>query len=397
LKLLIVSVVSPYPAFQGSQLRLSAVLERLSKSHDIWFLGFTKSQSNPSGQNDSLERLCKSFEIVRVGKNQRLRHAFQAFVSGTPVSIGIWKNERMRNLIRDYRSQIDFNAVFLFDVKMTAFMREFEGLDLYIDLDVSYSRYFERLAWYHKGMKRAFFRAESARMRAKEFSAIRVAKKCFISSKVDREIFPPELRKKIYLLPNVIDVERYPYSSKTPTNNRIVFTGKFSYLPNIDAARFFARAIFPLVRKEVNDATFWIVGTDPSPEIRRLHDGKTIFVTGFVEEIESYLKTASVFVCPLRLGSGTRLKILEAMAMGVPVVTSRIGCEGLAVEHGVHAIVEDDTVNFARAVVEVLTRKTNILSIKEKARAYVESNHDKRKLEIILDPPPQILCSSSRV
>jgi glycosyltransferase involved in cell wall biosynthesis len=133
----------------------------------------------------------------------------------------------------------------------------------------------------------------------------------------------------------------------------VVFLGVMHYRPNVDAAMYFAREILPHLLRERPNLTFTIVGGGAPEELRRLA-GPNVILTDRVPDTRPYLARAGAFVVPLRMGSGTRLKVLEAMAMGRPVVSTSLGCEGIAVVDGQHALVADDPSTFARTVLQVL-------------------------------------------
>ena len=136
--------------------------------------------------------------------------------------------------------------------------------------------------------------------------------------------------------------------------HRVIFTGSMDYYPNIDAVLFFAEKCWPHIRLHVPGASWLIVGKDPPREVRDLAALAGVAVTGTVPDITSYLAQASVAIVPLQIGSGTRLKILEALAMQKAVVTTSQGCEGLSVVSGEHVIVADQAQEFAQAVVDLL-------------------------------------------
>lgn len=135
---------------------------------------------------------------------------------------------------------------------------------------------------------------------------------------------------------------------------RMVFIGSMNYEPNVDGVLYFAREILPIILKMRPDAVLEIVGTNPTAEVRSLAAHGSIRVIGAVDEIAPYLRDAQISVVPLRMGSGTRLKIVEALAAKSPVVSTTIGAEGLSLENGVHLNIEDDAVGFANACVRLL-------------------------------------------
>jgi glycosyltransferase involved in cell wall biosynthesis len=135
---------------------------------------------------------------------------------------------------------------------------------------------------------------------------------------------------------------------------QILFTGMMNHLPNVDAACFFARQVFPRVKSAVPEAEFWIVGRDPSPEVVLLNTLPGVVVTGYVPDIRPYIAKATLFVVPLRFGAGTRQKILEAWAMQKCVVSTKIGAEGLDYQDRVNILIADDAQTLADRVIEAI-------------------------------------------
>jgi sugar transferase (PEP-CTERM/EpsH1 system associated) len=160
---------------------------------------------------------------------------------------------------------------------------------------------------------------------------------------------------KITTIPTGVDLEYFLPDNEEGQTNTLVFTGSMDWLPNEDAMIFFAREILPHVRRRVPGVSVLIVGRRPSPKIRALETSAPgLRVTGTVEDVRPYIRQGAVFIVPTRVGSGTRLKIFEAMAMGRPVVSTSVGAEGLPVEHGKNILVADSAEGFAEAVVGLL-------------------------------------------
>lgn len=174
-----------------------------------------------------------------------------------------------------------------------------------------------------------------------------------VCSELDRKILGAG--PKVHVIPNGIDIPTSSPSS-VPAHGEpvLLFVGHMSGPPNVDAVTFFYRSVLPLIRRQVPKVKFLIVGTDPAPSVRRLHDGESVIVTGTVPEVSSHLHRAAVFVAPIRFGGGTRIKILEAMAHGRPVVSTSMGAEGLDLEAGKHLLIADSPAEFAEACVRLL-------------------------------------------
>jgi glycosyltransferase involved in cell wall biosynthesis len=158
----------------------------------------------------------------------------------------------------------------------------------------------------------------------------------------------------VHVAPNGVDVEYFSPSTELVDTKAIVMTGFMKTRPNIDGALFFVREILPRVLDRRPDAVFYLVGASPPDEVRRLA-GAHVIVTGEVPDVRPYVRRAAVVVVPLRMGGGTRLKILEGLAMEKPIVTTSLGCEGIDVANGEHLFVADGAEAFASAVVRVMS------------------------------------------
>ena len=182
------------------------------------------------------------------------------------------------------------------------------------------------------------------------------------------------------VVPNPIDVRDYVPPAHPTVNERpvLVFTGTMDYRPNIDAVSWFCRQVLPRLRSELPDLRFQIVGQRPAPAVRRLGELPGVEVTGPVPDDRPYLAGADLYVVPMRVGGGIRLKILQAMAAGVPVVATSLAYEGITATAGEHLAVGDSPAEFARAVVELIRSPARRAEQTQRARRFVEAAYDWR-------------------
>jgi len=189
-------------------------------------------------------------------------------------------------------------------------------------------------------------------------------------------LYPGAIRQPVHVVPTGVDVEYFSASPSAAASKTVVFTGSMDWLPNEDAMLFFCREILPLVRSEEPDTRLVIVGRAPTPAVQALAREHVVEVTGRVDDVRPYMDAAAVYVVPLRIGGGTRLKIFEAMAMGKAVVSTSVGAEGLPVVHGDHLVLADEPRAFARSVVRLLRDVDRRRQLEHAARTLVVEHYD---------------------
>jgi glycosyltransferase involved in cell wall biosynthesis len=200
-------------------------------------------------------------------------------------------------------------------------------------------------------------------------------------------------RLNVAVIPNGVDIDAFKLLPLTNEQCIISFFGAMDYVPNIDGALYFYKHIFPLIRKQLPGVKFLLIGQNPAYELKKLSSDPNVIVTGFVEDVIPYYQQSSVVVVPLRAGGGTRLKILEAMAVGRPVVSTSLGAEGLDVADGENIMLANSPEDFANKTIELMTNLTLRQKLTASARRFVESCHSWRKIADDLGRVYQELCS----
>jgi sugar transferase (PEP-CTERM/EpsH1 system associated) len=188
----------------------------------------------------------------------------------------------------------------------------------------------------------------------------------------------------ITVIPNGVDLAFYRRDAVPPLSqlgpHALVFTGKMDYRPNIDAVLWFADAVLPLILAQIPDARFYVVGQQPHARLARLAANPAITLTGRVPDTRPYIAAAGVYVVPLRIGGGTRLKVLEAMAMSQAIVSTRLGCDGFDFRDGREVSFADEPAAFAAAVIGLLRDRARAAALGQAARAYVEAHYGWRAI-----------------
>jgi len=216
---------------------------------------------------------------------------------------------------------------------------------------------------------------------------------CISVSPVDCGILKSKHAKaKIAVIPNGADTDSFSTLPLNHEEDNISFIGTMEYPPNKDAALYFCKQIFPIIKSKLPRAKFFIVGQNPDKELRELSSDLNVIVTGYVESVIPYYEKTSVVVVPLRAGGGTRGKILEAMALGRPVVSTSLGAEGLEVTDKENIMIADRPEDFATITVDLMRNGSFKSALIESARKFVESQHNWRKIAEELDQAYQETC-----
>jgi glycosyltransferase involved in cell wall biosynthesis len=197
----------------------------------------------------------------------------------------------------------------------------------------------------------------------------------------------------VAIIPNGVDVSFYHPSAVPVDPKSFVYVGNYSYPPNADAIRYFCREIFPPIRQRVPDAQLIAVGLEPPQEILNLEG---VQATGFVPDIRPYMAQAGSVIVPLRVGGGTRLKILDAMAMGKPIVSTTVGAEGIEATHGEHILLADHPQEFADCVVRLIEQPELRAQLGKNGRKLAEQKYDWDILARLMDQSLQQVVSDFR-
>jgi glycosyltransferase involved in cell wall biosynthesis len=200
---------------------------------------------------------------------------------------------------------------------------------------------------------------------------------CIVCSELDRKlIHERKLSDNLIVVPNGVDTQACRPRGLTKDQYQVLYLGAMDYEPNNDAAIFFCKEVLPVILRSVPQTKFVIAGQLPQKEVVNLHNGINIFVKGFVEDARTLVEQSAMLVVPLRSGGGTRLKILEALAMKTCVVSTSIGCEGIEVTAGVNIAIADAAEQFANTCIELLKDEGKRVDIQEEGRRLVEERYD---------------------
>jgi glycosyltransferase involved in cell wall biosynthesis len=217
---------------------------------------------------------------------------------------------------------------------------------------------------------------EALKYRREEVRALRASDLALATSERDANLMRDLVEGlSTAVITNGVDTEYFRNPGREVRPNTLVFVGATHYFPNEDGIHFFMRQVYPLIRREMPDIQVYLVGGRP-PESIRQYDSENVEVTGFVDDVRPYMHEAAACIVPLRIGGGTRFKVVEAMAAQTPVVSTSLGSEGIPLEEGRHALLADTPQDFARAVLRVLRDAELAETLRREGLEFVNNNFD---------------------
>lgn len=381
MKLLVVTHNLPLPRW-GAGTRNYHLLNALARAHEVSL--FATVDRLPDPDDVALLRTAARdiFTcVLPAGRNKRVRQ-MGALLRGRSYELTTYAPRYVRAAFAQVVREGRFDAV-LFESAVVAGHDLPPGVLRIVDEHNVEHEVLRRTFQSDAGqLRRLYNRLEYHNLRAGELARCARADLILATSERDADALRALLPgRPVCVVPNGVDTAAFGAASAGPeadegeTPSRVVFTGTLGYYPNVQAVLTFAAHCWPRIRAAVPGATWQIVGSYPPPEVLRLAELPGVTVTGAVPAVQPYLASAAVAVAPLLIGGGTRLKILEAFAMGRAVVTTSVGCEGLAVEDGRHLLVADDPDAFADAVIALLGDAERRAALGAAGRALVEDRY----------------------
>lgn len=386
MKILVVAEAFPYPPVTGDRIRVFNLIKELAKFHEVYLTGFLLKDED-SLYVQEMKKHCREVHTVTARRISKIRHlpgVLKALMTGQPLDAKFVFCRPMKLIIQDVLKRNPIDLVQIEHSFMAEYLRVipkgYPAKTVLTFHNVGYVQY-KRL---FQTEKRAAGKLKNLlnwlAMYAWEPRMAGRFDQCLTVSETDRALLVSRNSKlNTSVIPNGVDTRGFPFLPPTRGRN-FIFIGKLSYAPNSDAVLYFSEKILPLIHAEMPDATFTVIGANPPPEVAALAKNKNIRIPGFVENVTPWYEQSQVTVVPLRSGGGTRLKILESMALGRPVVSTSLGCEGIDAEPGVHVCLADDAQTFAARCVQLASDPVLWGRMAEKGRALVEEKYSWEKI-----------------
>jgi glycosyltransferase involved in cell wall biosynthesis len=385
-RILILSPVLPYPPASGFAIRVYQFARLLARAHEVTLLAY----SEPGG-NDSAAALARELGVTvhTVTRASGARKRVAQLLSVLSPSSYQRRNaysDAMQQKLADLTSAQSYDVIQIETSPLVCFDFGPRALVAVVEHDIVYEL-LDRMSRSERALlRRLYNRVESRKVRREEIRTWRTVSACLTTSDREKRIIGQLApATPILVAPNAVDVTYFHPSDATIDPRAIVMTGFMKTRPNIDAAVFMVHEILPRILAARPETILYVVGGGAPDEVKRLTSANVV-VTDTVPDVRPYVHKASVFVVPLRIGGGTRLKVLEGLSMRKPMVSTSLGCEGIDVRHREHLLVADDPDTFARAVLDLLENRTLAERLAATGRELVERQY--RWETVVQQVPP---------
>jgi glycosyltransferase involved in cell wall biosynthesis len=385
LRILLITDTLPYPPVSGNRLRVYHLCQQLAVKHEVWMIAPERPSEPSADAITHLEQFCERVITTPYKKQSKLRHLpgiLRYALTGKPPELKFEHSSELLAPLRHLVNTISFDIVHM-EPSYIALYREalpptlkarcvitYQNIDF--DLHRRIAQVHANRIWKARAILHSLFMQRWEPRYAGKFT------RCITCSERDqRLLLQRNPGASVEVVPNGVDTLAYTPLEPNEGPPAIMFIGSMSYRACADGAVFFHDEALPIVRDYVPDVETWLVGRDPTPDVLALA-GARVHVTGWVEDVLPYYMRASLMIVPLRAGGGTRLKILEAMALGRTVVSTSIGCEGLDVVDGEHIMIADDPREFAEKTIALLTDNALCMRLTQNARDLVCKQYDWR-------------------
>lgn len=391
MKILFLSPLLPWPLYSGGQIRVFHLLKILSQKHQVNLIAFTRNDKETKYLND-VRKVCDNVEIIlRKNKPWTLSTLIKTLFSTKPLLMNLYHNDIDLTDLINWTDLIWCECFYLNDMintiyKSNKFTKKFILGEENIEY-LAYERYFDSLIWWKRIVLFLPVKLDLLKMKFWEKRIWRQTKKIAVASIKDKTVIEKEIgRNNIAVIANGVNIENYNFK-KINIDSTILFVGNFKWFQNQQAVEWLVKEIFPKIKKEIPEVKLMIVGKNQPNWIK---DFRKIGIFGEenLEDIREAYIMASVFLAPLKSGSGTKYKLLEAMASGVPVVTTSMGFEGFeGFEEAM--IVKEKTEDLVKATIDILQNSQKYEEMRQRARQMIEKDFDWKiiagKLEKFVD------------
>lgn len=364
----------PYPLEKGDKLRAYHQIKHLSKHNDIVLCCISSSPIQQRAKEE-LSKYTSAIHVYTTNKFSTVLNMFVAWLTGNPFQVGYFFNTGADLFFRQKIAEEQPDHIFVQLIRMAEYVLKEKQIPKSLDYMDTFSKGMERRWLKAKGFKKLFFKWEYKRLQKYEQKVFSLFNHTYIISEQDQAAFSFPEKEQIKVSVNGVDQAFFKPDPFVEKHYDIVFTGNMSYPPNVNAALYIGRKIVPELVKDFPNLKVLIAGATPTSAVKGL-ENEYIHVSGWLDDIRDAYNEAKVFFAPLEIGTGLQNKLLEAMSMQLPCVTSKLANNALGAKDGVEVLEGEHQTEYLALLKSLLTNKILANSIALSGKRFVVGKYD---------------------
>ncbi|MGB0430433.1 MAG: glycosyltransferase [Bacteroidia bacterium] len=373
MKILILTSRFPYPLEKGDKLRVYHQIKGLAKEHEIILCSLSDKKVKQE-YYDQLKPYCKSIHVFVLSKLGSYIRVLWWFLKGKCIQLAYFTNSRVKTQIEEVIFNEKPDHIYCQLVRMAEYVSDIFHIPKSIDYMDAFSKGMERQAADSPFPLSYVYGQEAKRLKEYESKVYYDFELRTIISEQDRSYIKNPFKENIEIIPNGVDINGFSYQKRTLKPVDLLFVGNMSYYPNVKAAEYLVDQIKPALAQKGYSLKIEIAGANPAQQVLELN-GENVKVSGWVDDIVETYHSAKVFVAPLFHGSGLQNKILEAMACGVPVITTTQTNNAIKAKPNSEILLADNAQEFAMAIIKLMGNSSEYSILQKNARTFVEQNY----------------------
>ncbi|MGB1002880.1 MAG: glycosyltransferase [Salibacteraceae bacterium] len=364
----------PWPLEKGDKLRAYHHIKVLAKKHEVVLVCLTDTKPHPKAV-ENLSPFCEEIHFIQLSKIGILWNLATTIFNDKPFQVNYFHQKSAQKKIDKIIEKHLPRHLFVQLIRTAEYVKKYHVLESTFDYMDAFSMGAQRRIDKALPGIKTLLQIESNRLKKYENSVFNQFDNKTIISANDRELIQHPDKNEITILPNGVDFERFKSNNNIEKKYELVFTGNMSYPPNIKAAHYLAIEILPLILKKIPNVKLVIAGADPHASVKNL-ESKNIIVTGWLDNIADAYNEALAFIAPMQIGTGMQNKILEAMAMKVPCITSKLAGDAIGATHEFNILIANTTEDFAAFAIQLIKEKELGIQISSNAYQWVKEKYD---------------------
>ena len=374
--IIIITSRFPFPLDKGDKLRIYHQIKSLSQHHDIHLISLNTERKISNKIINELKKYCKKIHIIRIGTITKLLNVIRSFIKKEPLQVGYFYSKKAHEKIKSIIIQTKPDWCYAQLIRTAKYVRS-ENNNI-IDYMDAFSKGIERRITKFPLLFQPIINREYKVTKKYESEVFNDFKHHTIITSNDREYINHINRDKIHIIPNGVDTSYFQPKQDKIKKFDVVFVGNMSYPPNIEAAIYLCEQVLPIIEQKYGQCNILIGGTNPHKRIQKLAN-KNVTISGWVNDIREIYASGKIFAAPMFMGTGLQNKLLEAMAMGIPCVTTKLANKALLANKA-QIIIADNKLDVANACVKILKNKNLANKLKHEALQLMKEKYDWRAI-----------------